>query len=256
VSNPSPLGHGVWTIAHRGASHERPENTLSSFDEALNQNCDAIELDLQLSRDGMPVVYHDRTLTKAGGGRRRVASLMLEELRRLDAGAWFGPEFRGLSIPTLSEVLERYASQTRLLLEIKLRADHTTRVRLVHAVADEVRRCRAEERVFLLCFDPELLGYAEKIAPELRRVINVGRISARRSGPRSQPADFDAVSVDVRALTPRLAAGVRRSGRPLLTFTCNRASEVDRSLEAGAVGVMSDKPAWLSGYLGESGGDR
>ena len=85
----SPDDDRIQAIAHRGASRDCPENTLAAFDEALRQGCDGIEMDLQLSRDGVPVIYHDRTLTRAGGGRHRVVSRDLAELRTLDVGARF-----------------------------------------------------------------------------------------------------------------------------------------------------------------------
>ena len=88
-------GAPVLVIAHRGASRRRPENTLPAFDEALRLGCDAIELDVQLSRDGVPVVFHDKTLSRAGAGRKRVAGLKLAELRSLDAGVGFDAAYRG-----------------------------------------------------------------------------------------------------------------------------------------------------------------
>src|SRR5512145_1308110 len=95
-ASPVPL-----VIAHRGASAERPENTIAAFDEALRLGADGIELDVQRARDGVPVVYHDRSLRKAGAGLRRVAALDAGELDRLDAGRWFGGAFRGERIPRL-----------------------------------------------------------------------------------------------------------------------------------------------------------
>ena len=111
----------VWVIAHRGASRDCPQNTLAAFDEALRQGADGIELDVQLSRDGIPVVYHDRTLTRAGGGRRRVAQLDFAELRQLDPGNRVDRRFRGQHLCSLEEVLQRYGRCTRLLVEIKIR---------------------------------------------------------------------------------------------------------------------------------------
>src|SRR5688500_10034573 len=75
-------------IGHRGACGVRPENTAASFAEALRQKADGIELDLQLTRDGVPVVFHDRTLAKVGG-RGPLRTRTLAELRALDFGEWF-----------------------------------------------------------------------------------------------------------------------------------------------------------------------
>jgi len=248
VSVPSIFANGRRAIAHRGASRDCPENTIEAFDEALRQGCDAIELDLQLTRDGIPVVYHDRTLHKLTGRRHRIATRNLSELRRLDAGAWFDERFAGERIPTLTEVLERYAGQTHLLLELKLRSDQATRLRLARTVAEIVDQAGLTDRVHLLCFDPELLE-AARAAHDVRTVLNVGRVVPRGTASKDRLDRLDAISVDVRALGRPVVAAARRAGLPLLVFTCNREDEVDRALRAGANGVMSDRPGWLRSTL-------
>jgi glycerophosphoryl diester phosphodiesterase len=92
-------------IAHRGASGTRPENTLAAFRRAVELGADMIELDVQLTRDGEPVVIHDTTLERTTDGAGCVKDRTLAELRALDAGAWFGPAFAGERVPPLAEVL-------------------------------------------------------------------------------------------------------------------------------------------------------
>ena len=236
----------AWAIAHRGASRDRPENTLAAFDEALRRGADAIELDLQLSRDGVPVVYHDRTLARAGGGRRRVSQLTLTELRRLDAGLR-SDAFRGERIPTLAAVLRRYARRTRLLLEIKARERDGPQwnLELMRAVADQVRRSKMQRRVLILCFDGRVLDLAAHIAPGLRRVLNVRPLPVLTRGLRARLSSLWALSADVRTLTPGYAAAVHRAGCRLLVFTCNTPVTVRHAVDAGAKGLMSDRPGWL-----------
>jgi glycerophosphoryl diester phosphodiesterase len=241
-----------WVIAHRGASREAPENTLAAFDEALRQGCDAIECDVQLSRDGVPVVYHDRTLTRAGGGRRRVARLAVDELTRLDPGRRFDRCFEGEHIPTLEAVLERYARRTRLLVEIKTRegcARLERHLELASAVADLVRNLRSEKLVALLCFDGDVLSHLERVAPSIPRVVNLK--PPRRLSPalRARLGSLAAVSADVRALTTAFGRDLQDAGCPLMVYTCNTTARVRRALGAGAMGVMSDRPRWLAGVL-------
>lgn len=249
MSGPAFFASGRRAIAHRGASRECPENTIAAFDEALRQQCDAIELDLQLTADGIPVVYHDRTLHKISGRRHRIDTRSLSELRRLDAGAWFDPRFSGERIPTLTEVLVRYAGRTHLLLELKLRSDQTTRLRLARTVAEIVHQAGATDRVHLLCFDPGLLEAAAQTVREVRTALNVSRVIPRGSIPDDRLARLNAISVDVRALTRPVVEAARRADLPLLVFTCNTQTDVDRALKAGAAGVMSDRPGWLRSTL-------
>jgi glycerophosphoryl diester phosphodiesterase len=243
-----------WIIAHRGASRDRPENTLAAFDEALLQGCDGLELDVQLARDGVPVVYHDRTLAKLGAARRRVDQLDLRDLRRLDAGAWLDARFRGLHIPTLEEVLENYGSRTRLLVELKTRgpASDRRRLDLVRSVLALVQRGGAERNVMLLSFDATLLELCAREGPEIARVLNVQPPPLLPPRVGRGMSALAAVCVDVRFLTPAVASAVRRAGRPLLVFTCNRCSHVERARAAGAMGILTDRPAWLAEVLGRS----
>src|SRR5258707_280502 len=111
---PRPL-----VIAHRGDSAHAPENTLVAFPRALAAGCDGTELDVQLSRDGVPVVCHDGTLARYGGGRRAIARLTAAELGRAEVGAWFAPRYRGAGVPMLDAVLRRFGRRTTLLIELK-----------------------------------------------------------------------------------------------------------------------------------------
>jgi glycerophosphoryl diester phosphodiesterase len=106
-------------IAHRGVSSKAPENTLAAFDLAVNKGFLNIELDVQLSRDGVPVIIHDSRIDRTTNGSGSVNSLSLEELKKLDAGSWFDSSFTSERIPMLIEVLERYSSKVHLHLELK-----------------------------------------------------------------------------------------------------------------------------------------
>lgn len=114
-------------IAHRGNSGHAPENTLESFAQAVSLGADALELDVHLTHDGVPVVIHDASLYRTTGRRMLVRDMALAALRALDAGATFTPDRgatfpyrgRGLTIPTLADVVERF-SGTPLLIEMKV----------------------------------------------------------------------------------------------------------------------------------------
>jgi len=252
VSGTSP----PWVIAHRGASAACPENTRAAFDAALKAGPDAIELDLQRSRDGVPVVWHDRTLHKLGLPRRRVAGLTAGELSALDAGAWFGPDFAGERIPTLDEVLDAYGRRTVLLLEVKLRggarsaAGHRA---LAIQAAQGVAARGLLGRAFLLCFGLEPLEAARAAVPRVRCVLNLDRAPRLTPGFRRRTGFLAALCLNVRALNPAFVERAHGFGTPVLTFTCNTPSAVARARRAGADGVIGDRPGWLRRRL-EAGG--
>jgi glycerophosphoryl diester phosphodiesterase len=222
-----------WAIAHRGTPRRHRENTIAGFHQALELGCDGIELDVQLSADGVPVVYHDRTLARAGGGWRRIHQLRLSELKRLD-----------YKLPLLSDVLEQFAGRTRLLIEIKTRegADASPRHRqLATLVAAQAQDAPA---VWVLSFDSDVLRTVARVAPDLPRVLNVrplfpGLAAKLRN---AAPAVVDA---DVRGLSVSFGRRIRRDSRELWSFTCNTAAQVRTARQAGASAIISDRVDWL-----------
>lgn len=156
-------------VAHRGASDLAPENTLAAFERARQDGADIIELDVQVSRDGEVVVFHDESVERTTGGSGRISELTLAELRALDAGSWFAPRFAGEHLPTLREVLAWNAEgEVGLFLELKYdRAEPELDPRLVPAVVDLVREFDLVERVALISFRTQPLLEALSLLPAL-----------------------------------------------------------------------------------------
>jgi len=120
-------------IAHRGLSATYPENTLPAFEQALKLNIDAIEFDVRMTRDGVPVLSHDERIDRCGSGKTGlIRDFTFEELRKLDFGAWKSPEFAGTRIPTLFELLDLVDSRRPdLFLCVELKEDDCRCARLV-----------------------------------------------------------------------------------------------------------------------------
>jgi len=218
---------------------DAPENTPAAFAAALRQGCDAIELDVQLSADGVPVIWHDRTLARAGSGRRRVARVEAAELRQL-----------GLS--TLEHVLARYGLRTRWLIELKTgggRADAAGRRGLIEAVLALLRRDDLEQRTMLLCFDAAVLEEIAARRPRLARLQNLQPPPWATRRLVARLGRHAGVSCDVRTLTPAFGRAIARAGLPLFAYTCNTPARVRRALAAGAAGIMTDRPRWLREHL-------
>ena len=153
---------GFMVIAHRGASSYAPENTLAAFDLAIRMGVTHIELDVHLTRDGHVVVIHDDLVDRTTSGRGPVAGHTLDELRALDAGAWFAPAFAGERIPTLDEVLEHYRQRVHLHIEIK---GHQPP--LAHRTAELIRRHGVARAVTITSFQKSRLEEMRTAAPEL-----------------------------------------------------------------------------------------
>jgi glycerophosphoryl diester phosphodiesterase len=117
----------VYTIAHRGASGYAPENTIPAFEQALDMKTDYIELDIQLTKDLVPVVMHDGTVNRTTNGKGYVKDLTLDQILKLDAGSWFNKKYpmfarekyADIRIPTLEEVFEKFGKEIDYMIEIK-----------------------------------------------------------------------------------------------------------------------------------------
>jgi glycerophosphoryl diester phosphodiesterase len=272
---------GTRIIAHRGASHAAPENTLAAFRLAWEEGADGIEADFRLTRDRQVVASHDATGLRTTGADLPVAGSTLEELRRLDAGAWKGERWAGERIPTLQEVLAVVLPGKQIFLEIKGGPEMVT---ILLAALD--RSGLAPGQAVVISFDERVIAEVKRLAPNRKVCWLVdfrqkqetgtqpcGRVGARQTAPvnleragntvRGRKAAglfpsaqellevarrIRADGVDLRA-HPRLDAmfvkAIRDAGRELHVWTVN---DLDTALHFRSLGVDSmttDRPAWL-----------
>jgi glycerophosphoryl diester phosphodiesterase len=150
-------------IGHRGYPALCPENTLASFEGAMQAGCDMIELDVTLTRDRKVVVIHDDTLDRTTNGKGPVSGHALEEIKALDAGSWFDARFAEERVPELSEVIKLTAGRCMLNIEIKESAFEAIYPvdAIEHQVVKLVKTSGAMDRVIISSFDKRIL---ERIA--------------------------------------------------------------------------------------------
>jgi len=146
-------------IGHRGYPALCPENTLASFEGAMQAGCDMIELDVTLTKDRKVVVIHDDTLDRTTNGKGPVSGHALEEIKALDAGSWFDARFAAERVPELWEVMELTAGRCMLNIEIKDSAfeEDFPADAIEHQVVKLVRKSGAMDRVIISSFDKRIL---------------------------------------------------------------------------------------------------
>jgi glycerophosphoryl diester phosphodiesterase len=142
----------VWVIGHRGAMGHCPENTFASFERALELGADWIELDVHLTRDAALAVIHDELVDRTTDGHGRVKDHTLAELKQLDAGGWFGPDFAGQRIPTLDEVLV-WARERNTVVDIEIKNAPIYYTGIEEAVVESLDRTGMAEQVIVISFD-------------------------------------------------------------------------------------------------------
>ncbi len=238
---------------HRGASGYAPENTLASFRLAREMGASWIEFDVQLSRDGVPIILHDDTLERTTnlGQPLRPTTLTLAELKKLDAGSWFGSDFAGESLPTLDEVLTEFGSQLGLNIEIKSRPGFEADNGLERQIADLVRRHNLAESVLISSFDPLRLTALHAYDPGL----SLGALYTDRPG--YYPSDFDPIalarSFGAVALHPPFAAldaalldRAHAAKLAVNTWTVNQEADLRRMRDLGVDMVITNYPDRLA----------
>jgi glycerophosphoryl diester phosphodiesterase len=228
----------VLVIAHRGASGHAPENTLAAFKRALALGATFIETDLQLSRDSRFVAIHDDTVNRTTNGQGKVHDLSLAELRRLDAGSWFGSEFTGERIPTLDEILE-FAGKHDVVFYLELKPSGSWGGE--HALVGALRSSGQIARTIVISYDAGILGALRKIEPTLMTgLLFDGQIEL----PLQRAVEVGARQLAVRSdlVTPALLAEARKRDLQVVCWTVNQPAHMRLLIEAGVDGIMSDYP--------------
>jgi glycerophosphoryl diester phosphodiesterase len=157
-------------IAHRGASGVAPENTLAAVRRAWALGADGVEIDIRLTRDGVPVCSHDARTGRLSDVDSAIAELTLEELRRIDVGDWKDPAYAGEPIPTLEEVLATVPPRKTLLIEVKDVPAHDL-ARALTPILARHRKFIAERQVYFMSFFPDLLWSLQGHFPDLTLLL-------------------------------------------------------------------------------------
>ena len=241
---------------HRGAAAECPENTMVAFRRALDLGADALETDVHLTRDGQVVISHDPTGRRCCGVGRELEASRLDEVREWDAGWGFrdpdgGRPFagQGIHMPTLEEVLVEFRG-VRLNIDIK-----QTDPPMVEPVLDLLRRHQAEQHVTVASFNLRTLlrvrmaGFAGETALPEAEVVTMLYAPALLFSVlpwRGQAAQLPLHAGRQRFDTPEMVNRCHRLGVRLDYWVVNDAATVQRLLEIGADGIMTDDPGTVA----------
>jgi glycerophosphoryl diester phosphodiesterase len=265
----STLEGPVLNIGHRGASAYAPEHTFAAYDLALEQGADYIEIDLQMTADGVLVALHDKTLNRTADApegvperycRGLVSKKTLEQIKMCDAGSWFDPEYSDQRIPTLDEIFERYGTSVNYYIETKnpdaAPGMEAELVRLLeeHGLIPEEGPAEAESwQVLIQSFSAESLMKIHELAPTLP-LIQLYWAGTSKSIQR----DLDAVSEYAVGIGPYKkdvdAALVEAAHEHCLAvhpYTVNTVEEMEALIALGVDGMFTNNPDLLDAVLGE-----
>jgi glycerophosphoryl diester phosphodiesterase len=224
--------------SHAACRGHAPENTLAGIRAALKYKADAIEIDVHLTRDGVPVLIHDETVDRTTDGTGAIAALSLRQARKLDAG-------RGESVPTLREVLETIDGRALLVIEIKPPG-------IEQEVLDVVRRAKALDSCAVHSFLPRVVARVRELEPRMPCSLLTGGPGAKDRAKLFALAlslNAQGVAVHYEAVTRDFVRAAHLRELRCSTWTVNSQRDVRRLAAAGVDAITSDYPDRVRRWL-------
>jgi glycerophosphoryl diester phosphodiesterase len=241
-------------IAHRGAAHDAPENTIAAFTLAWQQDADGIEGDFHLTRDGKIVCIHDAVTQRTAGQAKRVAEATLAELRQLDVGSWKGYQWRGTRIPTIDDVLATVPEGKRVFIEIKCGPE----------ILPALKAALAESRLqvgqaIVISFDARVIDETKRLLPQLKALWLTDFKIDRKTGVRPSAKEIlqtlektGADGVDCHshpAIDQPFMETFRTAQKEVHIWTVDNVPMAKRYLQLGADSITSNRAGWLKQRL-------
>ncbi len=222
-------------VAHRGFSAIAPENTFSAFKSAIRLKADMIELDVQSTKDGTPVVIHDSKVDRTTNGTGKVKNFYLWSLRELDAGSWFDSKYKGEKIPTLEEALKFINGKIPVNIEIK-----SSSIKITEKVIATVYEADMEEKVLISSFDPRVLRKIKRLKVQ----IPTGFLY-------HYPVYFNPVKTlenlgvavfihNFKFTNPKLVKKIHDAGFKIFVYTVNKPADIEKMINFGVDGIITD----------------
>lgn len=243
--------HTPAVIAHRGASAAAPENTLAAFTLAAELGADAVELDVKLSKDGVPILLHDETVDRTTDAKGKVKDFTLADFKKMDAGAWKESKYAGERPPTLAEVFDSIGG--RLWINVELTNYYTRGDDLVPTVVALIQKMNMQKRVLLSSFDPFNLRKARQLDPSLpvaqltahHKVIYLGEAWLTFLAP------HEARHPDVAQLKQKGVAWYHRRNYRVNVWTNNEPNTMRDFVRQGVDGLITDVPDVARAVIGD-----
>lgn len=250
-----PAFAGPLIVAHRGASHDAPENTLPAYQLAWKQGADAIEGDFHLTKDGGIICIHDYDTKRVTGTKLVVKDSTLEELRALDAGAWFKPEFKGTRLPTFAEVAATVPAGRKFYIEVKCGPE------IVPALLRGIVESGLDAgQIVVISFNAPVIRELKKQTPGIKACW----LSSFEKESPLDPATGEVLATlrDIKAdgfsskADERLDASyiklIRDAGFEYHCWTVDDPKVARRFLGLGALSITTNRPAFLREAFGTS----
>ena len=236
-------------FAHRGANKVAAENTRSAFEKALEYPIDGIETDVQLSRDEVAVLWHDRFLGKVGFPLKHIDDFDHAQLQAMNFAAHYSARAKPEGIMSLKEFLDAYRKRCRLLLEIKNRdweqiSRHEMKVRQTLEMAGAFNGAAQGDAIMVSSFNLASLVYAHQCVPGFPLVYNFEKDQKFADAQRvlAEQTFLHGLCLPIKPLDEAMVKLLRDHGKLIAVYTCNSDAEINKALGFGVDILISDVP--------------
>lgn len=231
---------GVMKIAHRGSKKFAPENTIPAMEKAIELGFDYIELDVRYTKDGAPVILHDESLFRTTGVFKTLAFLTLKQIKKLDAGGWFGKEFKGTRIPTFEEALQTMHGRAKLYLDQKEPPNE--------ALIELLKKYDYYPRNIVLVGGTEMSRVFSKLDPAAPVMPSCSSAANVKDVAEEFPNAI-AINTNHNIITPELVDEAHARGIMVFVNTLGNGENPEtmrRMIEAGVDAIQTDEPLMLN----------
>lgn len=227
-------------IAHRGASSDAPENTIAAIEKAIEDGADAIEIDIRLTKDNVPVLIHDARLGRTTNDtqNRLVSSLTYAEIQQFDAGSWFSNEYIGEKIPTLEEAIKVIDHRADIFIELK-----DSNEDLLEYIIELAETYNVTNEIWILSFDESTLKSIKEKNEQIETVLLIftffGNITSLSN---NQFIDHIALEYTLAANNPNYIDLLQQANKKVYVYTVNDSTHITKINDLSIDGVITDLP--------------
>jgi len=238
----------IQITAHRGFSHEVPENTIPAIERAIEEKSDYIEVDVRSTKDGELILLHDSSLRRTTGLNKLIWNVTYDEIKDLDAGSWLSKDYANVKIPTLQEVFEITKGKAYLNIDLKYSSNQDE---VVYLLTDLIHEYHMEWQCIVTSTSLKYLEEIKKIDPSIR----TGYISLRLNPTVIKNEQIDVLSLKSNLVTQSTIEEIYKNDKQIFVWTVNTKEELERVSRLGVNNIITDNPVFAREVIYQADSD-
>lgn len=235
-----------YLVAHRGASHLAPENTVASAKLAWQLNADAVEIDVYLSKDGVIMVNHDKDAKRTSGEKLVIEETESAQLRKLDVGSYKDEKYKGEKMPILDEIIATVPPGKELFIEVKCGPE------IIPSLKQKINESGKKDQMVIISFNKDVVIQAKQNLPETPVYWLLGNFSDYSLDEVvaiAKENKLDGLDLNYKLVTPELMQRMKQEGLEVHVYTVDDAKVAKKLVEMEVTGITTNRPQWLRGQM-------